>query len=159
MADVSSCAADLAAAAGGDMGQVTPALPQGRAPKTDPQCHSHPWTPSEGTDRPGQLSWAAPRGGFAPSNCSSWQGGSREGAGSGLRGMEKLCWDIKEHGLAQEVLTGTHTHRAGGKATCGGDFKESFQHFGSWRGQGCCRGTSSSHLGRAEAELSFAILV
>lgn len=79
--------ADLAAAAGGDMDQVTPALPQARAPQTDPQCHSQPaaipgsqlcWCWGEERDLV-QLSWAVPREGIAPSNPTAAAG--REGAG------------------------------------------------------------------------------
>lgn len=143
--------ADLTAAAGGDMDQVTPALPQARAPQTDPTC-SDPWIPAVlvlgRRERPGaaELGCSQRRNCTFQPNCSSWQGGSRERAGSGLRGMESW-WGIKGSiSRPRRCLQGhTHTEQGPwGKTTCEGDFKESLQHFGNWRGQGSCRGTSSS---------------
>lgn len=153
LADGSSCGAALAAAAG-DMDQVTPALPQpprltqGVTAIPEPSCAAA----GGQTDLSTELGCSQRRIGTLKANCSPWQGGSRVWP----EGMEQFGGTLKAAWLGRGAA---YTHRAGGKATCGGDSKESFQHFGNWKGQGCCRGTSSSHLGMAGAELSFVILV
>lgn len=146
MGDVSSCGAEPAAA-GGDMDQVTPALPPARAPRLTHSASaslqpalglgtlipwvwglSSPWVLGVsspwiwGRERPAATEMGCSHRRICtlkPNWSSSWQGGSRVW----LRGMEQLWWGIKGTiGQPWRCLEDTHTRCSLGKSSLWGRF-------------------------------------
>jgi len=123
MADASLHGTDLAAAASSSRDQVTPALPQTRAPQTQLLWHSQPaatpgpqlcrrrWAKARrpGAERPDATGLGcSPEGdGSRKPHYTGWQGGTGERAPAGsCQGWRNPLGALKQHPLAQRLFTG-----------------------------------------------------